>query len=69
MAPHTLILTAGLSLIAGALLLPLVDQAYWSHVVLGCLAALAAVVVGAVRRGKRWNPGRLRMNAHNWLVY
>lgn len=57
MTPHTLILTAGFALIAGAFLLPLVDQAYWSHVVMGCLAALALVVVGAVRRGKRWNPG------------
>jgi len=57
MTPHTLILTAGLSLLTGAFVLPLVDQAYWSHVVMGCLAALALVAVGAVRRGKRWNPG------------
>jgi hypothetical protein len=56
MTPQTLTLTAGFSLIAGAFVLPLIDQAYWSHVVLGCLAGLAVVVVGAVRRGKRWNP-------------
>jgi hypothetical protein len=57
MTPHTLILTAGFALFAGAFLFPLIDQAYWSHVVMGCLAALAAVVVCAVRRGKRWKPG------------
>jgi hypothetical protein len=56
MTPHTLILTAGFALCADAFLLPLVDQPYWSHVVTGCLAALAVVVVGAVRRGKRWDP-------------
>ncbi|KRE90854.1 hypothetical protein ASG87_01575 [Frateuria sp. Soil773] len=56
MTPHNLTLTAGLSLLAGAFVLPLVDEAYWSHVVMGCLAGLAVVVVGAVRRGKRWDP-------------
>ena len=56
MTPHTLILTAGLSLIAGAFLLPLIDQAYWSNIVMGCLAALTLVVVGTVRRGKRCYP-------------
>lgn len=57
MTPHTLILTAGFALIADAFLLPLMDQAYWSNIVMACLAALAIVVVGAVRRGKRWTPG------------
>lgn len=57
MTPHTLILTAGFAICAGVFLFPLVEAAYWSHVVMGCLAALAIVVVGAVRRGKRWNPG------------
>jgi O-antigen/teichoic acid export membrane protein len=57
MTPHALILTAGFALCAGVFMMPLVDQAYWSHVVMGCLAALATVIVGAVRRGKRWNPG------------
>lgn len=56
MTPHNLMLTAGFALIAGAFVLPLVEEAYWSHIVLGCLAALALVIVGAVRRGARWNP-------------
>jgi hypothetical protein len=56
MTPHALILTAGFALCAGAFLLPLVDQSYWSNIVMGCLAGLAVVVVGAVRRGKNWNP-------------
>jgi hypothetical protein len=56
MTPHTLILTAGFTLCAGAFVFPLVNEAYWSHIVMGCLAALAVVVVGAVRRGKNWNP-------------
>lgn len=56
MTPHNLALTAGFAFIAGVFLLPLIDQAYWSNVVMGCLAGLAVVVVGAVRRGKRWNP-------------
>ena len=57
MTPHNLALTAGFAFIAGVFLLPLIDEAYWSHIVMCCLAALALVVVGAVRRGKRWNPG------------
>lgn len=57
MTPHTLILTAGFALFAGAFLVPLVETAYWSNIVVGCLVALAAVVVGAVGRGKNWNPG------------
>jgi hypothetical protein len=56
MTPHTLTLTAGFAMIAGTFVLPLVDQAYWSNVVIGCLAGLAVVVIGAVRRGKRWDP-------------
>lgn len=57
MTPQTLTLTAGFALLAGAFVLPLIDQAYWSHLVMGCLVGLAVVVIGAVRRGKRWDPG------------
>jgi hypothetical protein len=57
MTPHRLTLTAGFAILIGVFLLPLVDQAYLTHVVMGCLAALAVVVVGGVQRGNRWRAG------------
>jgi hypothetical protein len=58
MSPHRLTLTAGFAILIGVFLLPLVDQAYLAHVVMGCLAALAVVVVGGARRGNRWRTSR-----------
>jgi peptidoglycan/LPS O-acetylase OafA/YrhL len=57
MTPHRLTLTAGFAILIGVFLLPLVDHAYWSHVILVCLAALSVVLVGGAQRGNRWRAG------------
>jgi hypothetical protein len=54
MTPHRLTLTAGFAILVGVFFLPMVDQAYLTHIVMGCLAALAVVVVGGAQRGNRW---------------
>lgn len=55
MKPHTLILTAGFALCAGAYLMPLADAVpQCGNVLVGALMALAVIGVMGMRKARAW---------------